>query len=395
MQKGCSHDCCLSFLSPLFGMDQSLYRYSLYAALPLMLFFGFHMLLARAPEKKVFSRFLLSRRLMGAALLVLSANYSVHFLLALRLRAPGTTVLLNLATYFLCYFLFSAALLTLLRRDYVTLPRLVCHAILWLCYSALACAVALCSGGGAIQQWGTLALAACLVVYGVFLSVRLLRTYARVLKLFEDTRSDDVEAYVRWMSVFTYWAVGFGVSQGLLTFLPDRYVFLWILSSIPFYIYLYCCYQNYLLFHEQVAGALDADTPTPEEPASPPSAALEDGNAEAPAYHPDIRRRVEEWTAREGYCKPGLTLSALALQLCTNRTYLSEYINSVCGTSFRDWITALRIDYAKRLMRQQPRLKVQEVAERAGFLSLSHFIRTFREREGCSPARWRKDAGEA
>ena len=51
-------------------MDQSLYSYSLCAAIPLMLFFGFHMLLARTPDKKIYSNFLLSRRLMGIAMLV-------------------------------------------------------------------------------------------------------------------------------------------------------------------------------------------------------------------------------------------------------------------------------------------------------------------------------------
>ena len=59
-------------------MDQSLYSQSLIISLPLMLFFGFHMLFGRTPEKRVFANYLLSRRLMGVALLILSANYCVH-----------------------------------------------------------------------------------------------------------------------------------------------------------------------------------------------------------------------------------------------------------------------------------------------------------------------------
>lgn len=42
-----------------------------------MLFFGFHMLLGRAPEKNVFARYILSRRLMGIALLMLSTMLSI------------------------------------------------------------------------------------------------------------------------------------------------------------------------------------------------------------------------------------------------------------------------------------------------------------------------------
>ena len=57
-----------------------IYNYSLCAALPLMLFFGFYFLFARTPEKAIFDNFLRSRRIMGAAMLLLAANYSVHFL---------------------------------------------------------------------------------------------------------------------------------------------------------------------------------------------------------------------------------------------------------------------------------------------------------------------------
>ena len=108
---------------PIYLMDQSLYRYSLYIALPLMLFFGFHMLLARTPAKQIYANFLLSRRLMGTALLILAANYSVHLFFAIRLRDQNATILMNLVTYFLCYWLFSSAMMTLLDRRYITRRR--------------------------------------------------------------------------------------------------------------------------------------------------------------------------------------------------------------------------------------------------------------------------------
>lgn len=370
-------------------MDQSLYHYSLCIALPLMLFFGFHMLLARTPARQIFSNFLLSRRLMGLALLMLAANYSVHAFFSIRLKDLNATILMNLVTYFLCYWLFSSAMMTLLHDHYITRRRLVRHMGMWLLFSVLAGGV-LCMADECVQSWATVALAAWLVSYGLFLSVRLLRTYARSIRMFENTHSDDIGAYIRWLSIFTYWAIGFGVSCGLLTFLPDEYVFVWVLSSVPFYIYLYCCYQNYMLFYEQVEHAfqeevemtaLDAGVPEPTDNCS---------TGEVPAYHVEIARRVKEWTDREGYRQPGITLNELSSQLCTNRTYLSEYINSVYQVTFRDWITDLRIEYAKCLMRQQPQLRIQEVSETSGFLSMSHFIRTFSAKEGCSPTRWAK-----
>lgn len=80
--------------------------------------------------------------------------------------------------------------------------------------------------------------------------------------------------------------------------------------------------------------------------------------------------------------------------LQTNRTYLSEYIKTTYGASFRDWITGLRINYAKRLLAQYPRLTVADISERSGFLSPSHFIRLFKENSGCTPVKWRKTEAE-
>lgn len=126
-----------------------------------MIFFGVYFLLAPTPDKTIFANYLRSRRIMGCALLLLAANYAVHFFFEIRLRDVHAAILMNLSTCFLCYWLFSSALTTL----------------------------------------------------------------------------------------------------------PDRYVFLWILSSVPFYIYLYCSYMNYLLFYERVEQALEEEIPADHAPA--------------------------------------------------------------------------------------------------------------------------------
>ena len=367
-------------------MDQSLYSYSLCAAIPLMLFFGFNMLFARVPERKIFRNFLLSRRIMGTAMLVLSANYLVHFFCSPRLKDVNATILMNLDTYFLCYWLFSSALLTLLNKRYITRTLLLQHLAMWIAFTALAAAIVIWVPKGDAQHIGIVALAIWLVIYGTFLSVRMLRTYAKAVKMFRDNHSDDIGAYIRWLSIFTIWAIVFGVSCGLLTFLPDRYVFLWVLSAIPFYVYLFCSYQNYMLEFETVESAIEDDlTMEQYDELNTPA-----NSFTVPPYLADLERRINEWIEQEGFCQPGLTLKDLSDQLCTNRTYLSEYINRVHHVNFRDWITDLRIEFAKRRMKECPQQKMFEISESSGFMSLSHFTKIFSEKEGYTPARWRK-----
>ena len=157
-------------------MDQSLYHYSLCITLSLMLFFGLHMLFARIPEKNIFRNFLLSRRLMGTALLVLSGNYCVHLFCTLRQWNVSAGIMMNLATYFLCYWLFSSAMMTLLDNRYITRRLCIRHLLMWLAYCAAAGVVMCFSADSMLRSGGLAVLAVWLVCYGVFLSVRSFRT---------------------------------------------------------------------------------------------------------------------------------------------------------------------------------------------------------------------------
>lgn len=371
----------------------SIYSYSLCIALPLMLFFGFYFMLAKTPEKAIFGNYLRSRRIMGAAILLLAANYSVHFFFGIRFKSADAAITMNLSTYFLCYWLFSSALTTLLDRFYITRKRLRTHICLWILYSALSCIVLLIFPKGDIRTSAMLVLAACLIVYGLVLTKRLLHIYHRVTRIFKETHADDLGAYIKWLSVFTYWVVTYGVGCGLLTFLPDEYIYIWILSSVPLYIYMFLCYLNYMLFYEQVENAMESEV-TAEDDISCGARAEQTQKQETPAYHAKMAEKIQEWIDTNGFVRSGLTIKELSDLLYTNRTYLSEFIKTTYAMSFRDWITGLRIEYAKRLLTQYPKLTVADISERSGFISPSHFTRLFKKNAGCTPVKWRKKETE-
>lgn len=370
-------------------MDYSIYSLSLCIALPLMIFFGFYFLLARTPDKAIFGNYICSRRIMGVAMLLLAANYSVHFFYGIRFKNVNAAILMNMSTYFLCYWLFSSALTTLLNRFYITRRRLLTHIGLWVLFSVLSAIVLFHLPEGMIQKTGLLAMATWLMIYGFVLARRLILAYRRAVKIFDNTHSDNIGAYIRWLSVFTYWAVVFGVGCGLLTFLPDKYIYVWILSSIPFYIYLFHCYQNYMLFYEKVENAMESEIVSEDDILCEADTA-EDVANDMPSCYAEIAESIKRWIDDEGYLRPGLTIKELADTLHTNRTYLSGYINTSLNTTFRDWITRLRIDYAKQRMTSHPEQKIAEIAEASGFMSQSHFMKTFKDKEGCSPAKWKK-----
>lgn len=57
--------------------------------------------------------------------------------------------------------------------------------------------------------------------------------------------------------------------------------------------------------------------------------------------------------------------------------------------SLAAFITACRVEYAARLLRQQPSLPITQVATASGFSSTNHFGRAFKSIYGLSPTEYR------
>lgn len=88
------------------------------------------------------------------------------------------------------------------------------------------------------------------------------------------------------------------------------------------------------------------------------------------------------------YLNPRLRLSELAMLLGTNRTYLSQYFNQNCESTFYDFVNDYRIHHAKLLLHSTDDT-LETIAMNSGFNSLSTFRRAFVQREGMSPIEFR------
>lgn len=100
----------------------------------------------------------------------------------------------------------------------------------------------------------------------------------------------------------------------------------------------------------------------------------------------EYRRILREWVEIEKpYLNPEFRLLDLREILPLNRTYLSQIINAEYGCNFYQFVTNYRIEEAKRLMRANPEMKLQDIAEQSGFSSPVVFSRIFARETGVSP----------
>ncbi len=114
----------------------------------------------------------------------------------------------------------------------------------------------------------------------------------------------------------------------------------------------------------------------------------------APEICKMIESKLLEWIDNKGYLAVGVSIIEMSSTMCTNRTYLSRYINMTYGVSFREWVLSLRIEEAKRLMLEDDeRQQISQVAHSVGFTSPASFTRAFTRHEGVAPMRWREMNG--
>lgn len=139
---------------------------------------------------------------------------------------------------------------------------------------------------------------------------------------------------------------------------------------------------------ENVAGTVAEPQPVAEQPVEPEPEELKLQQEAAFA-----ERMYLLFEKEHVYLNPRLRLSELAMLLGTNRTYLSQYFNQNCESTFYDFVNDYRIHHAKLLLHSTDDT-LETIAMNSGFNSLSTFRRAFVQREGMSPIEFRASNGK-
>ena len=98
---------------------------------------------------------------------------------------------------------------------------------------------------------------------------------------------------------------------------------------------------------------------------------------------------LNDFEKKHGFLNKDLNLNDLAQQWNTNRTYLSECINTHKGKPFIDYIHNLRILYFLDEVEKNKnwrKLKIQAIADQLGFSSARSFSSAFLKETGMSPS---------
>jgi len=108
----------------------------------------------------------------------------------------------------------------------------------------------------------------------------------------------------------------------------------------------------------------------------------------------ELVKRIEQVMRDEKlYLQSEFSLPLLASRVNTSAHHVSQAINDGLGKSFFELAAQYRIDEAKKILIEHKHLKIEEVAERVGYLSKSSFNTAFRKITGQTPSSYRSLGG--
>ncbi len=102
-------------------------------------------------------------------------------------------------------------------------------------------------------------------------------------------------------------------------------------------------------------------------------------------------RFLELFEKQHIYRQCDLKITQISMILHTNRTYISNLINTEFNSTFSDFVNRYRVAEARKLLAdsKQQNYSLNYVSEASGFGSVNSFIRIFRESEGITPGKFR------
>lgn len=102
-----------------------------------------------------------------------------------------------------------------------------------------------------------------------------------------------------------------------------------------------------------------------------------------------IQSSLDQWCDNKGYKDTSVNMPTLSNTLDIPRYELTQFFAEYRHTTFRIWLSEIRLNAAKKMMQDYPDFSNDIISSECGFSSRSYLYKIFKEKEGCTPNLWR------
>ena len=369
-----------------------------FACLIFMFICAFFIAVTRLHVRWINRRYEWSRWMIFAALLFMAVHFFLQMYFGFRATDEDVGAVINVLVYLPCFTLFSMAIYNIeathtKRRK----MNLICAAV----YAAMLAAFAVgysFSGSLNIGAWLYVMLALFFgnIVYCIYMIIIEMN---KRKKLLETMTATDMLPFIRFahasIAMLSLIAISmpFAILSTKSLYIIGPVGLLVLLFFIVNFVAFGNCYvpTEELLDRERGNGETDDDEQTTAENCASQSAAdceqsAQRLSAERSAF---IQAALDKWCADMGYKDSSVNMLTLSHSLDINKNELSQFFSQCQNTTFRIWLSEIRFNAAKKMMKEFPDYNNDIISAECGFSSRSYLYRIFKEKEGCTPVEWR------
>lgn len=369
-----------------------------FACLIFMFICAFFIAVTRLHVRWINRRYEWSRWMIFAALLFMAVHFFLQMYFGFRATDEDVGAVINVLVYLPCFTLFSMAIYNIeathtKRRK----MNLICAAV----YAAMLAAFAVgfsFSGSLNIGAWLYVMLALFFgnIVYCIYMIIIEMN---KRKKLLETMTATDMLPFIRYarasIAMLSLIAISmpFAILSTKSLYIIGPVALLVLLFFIVNFVAFGNCYvpTEELLDRERGNGETDDDEQTTAENCASQSAAdceqsAQRLSAERSAF---IQAALDKWCADMGYKDSSVNMLTLSHSLDINKNELSQFFSQCQNTTFRIWLSEIRFNAAKKMMKEFPDYNNDIISAECGFSSRSYLYRIFKEKEGCTPVEWR------
>ena len=369
-----------------------------FACLIFMFISAFFIAVTRLHVRWINRRYEWSRWMMFAALLLMAVHFFLQMYFGFRATDEDVGAVINVLVYLPCFTLFSMAIYNIeathtKRRK----MNLICAAV----YAAMLAAFAVgysFSGSLNIGAWLYVMLALFFgnIVYCIYMIIIEMN---KRKKLLETMTATDMLPFIRYarasIAMLSLIAISmpFAILSTKSLYIIGPVGLLVLLFFIVNFVAFGNCYvpTEELLDRERGNGETDDDEQTTAENCASQSAAdceqsAQRLSAERSAF---IQAALDKWCADMGYKDSSVNMLTLSHSLDINKNELTQFFSQCQNTTFRIWLSEIRFNAAKKMMKEFPDYNNDIISAECGFSSRSYLYRIFKEKEGCTPVEWR------
>lgn len=369
-----------------------------FACLIFMFICAFFIAVTRLHVRWINRRYEWSRWMIFAALLFMAVHFFLQMYFGFRATDEDVGAVINVLVYLPCFTLFSMAIYNIeathtKRRK----MNLICAAV----YAAMLAAFAVgysFSGSLNIGAWLYVMLALFFgnIVYCIYMIIIEMN---KRKKLLETMTATDMLPFIRYahasIAMLSLIAISmpFAILSTKSLYIIGPVGLLVLFFFIVNFVAFGNCYvpTEELLDRERGNDETDDDEQTTAENCASQSAAdceqsAQRLSAERSAF---IQAALDKWCADMGYKDSSVNMLTLSHSLDINKNELSQFFSQCQNTTFRIWLSEIRFNAAKKMMKEFPDYNNDIISAECGFSSRSYLYRIFKEKEGCTPVEWR------